>query len=471
MIDFLKRLYKKRSESDDPVLQQTWQIAGAARDNEKLKPLRDMLVSGFGVTEEYCDTRYAAFTLVFQAEPSDTWLDTSLLIQFGMSEEMVATATSDFEIAMMVKVFEDLVRPRAVNPYEAELDEAYQSRNKEPKLRKLPLEIGGIGVELGKDIFLPDGSYRRLFRWQDGHASVIEIDRDRFVGAILEEGWESFATPNWLKVVHDHEAGLLSQQFPLELGEGDQMELAGAYFTCSKTAINQGQETEEWMSLVASGLSLFKVRISASGTNTILLDQWLRELVAALNQLESESLGGSMHEEAQSDPTMRMMLKLGIKPNQESFLTLAYPDDEVTGEILANLPDFFFDLPKTDPNEDSLMIDEDSGEPIECPICGKMDECDHYLGIIDRSFLDVHGPLDEIFNQLVEVKREKEPDWDEDMDEFHSSLIDFLSNELNLEYEIGISPGGPGMTSSLICFYSNNVDKSLKEILGKFLRS
>lgn len=115
------------------------------------------------------------------------------------------------------------------------------------------------------------------------------------------------------------------------------------------------------------------------------------------------------------------------------------------------------------------MIDEDTGEPIECPICGKMDECDHYLGIIDRSFLDVHGPLDEIYNQLLEAKREKEPDWDEDMDEFQSALIEFLSNELSLEYEIGISPSGPGMTSALICFYSDNVDKSLKEILGKFV--
>jgi hypothetical protein len=115
------------------------------------------------------------------------------------------------------------------------------------------------------------------------------------------------------------------------------------------------------------------------------------------------------------------------------------------------------------------MIDEDTGEPIGCSICGKLDECDHYLGIIDRSFLDVHGPLDEIYNQLLEAKREKEPDWGEDMDEFQSSLIEFLSNELNLEYETGISPGGPGMTSALICFYSDNVDKSLKETLGKFV--
>ena len=53
-----------------------------------------------------------------------------------------------------------------------------------------------------------------------------------------------------------------------------------------------------------------------------------------------------LSQEMQNDPTMRMMLKLGIKPNQESYLNLGYTDQEVTGELLANLPDFFQDLPK-----------------------------------------------------------------------------------------------------------------------------
>ena len=53
-----------------------------------------------------------------------------------------------------------------------------------------------------------------------------------------------------------------------------------------------------------------------------------------------------LSQEMQNDPTIRMMLKLGIKPNQESFLNLGYTDQEVTGELLANLPDFFHDLPK-----------------------------------------------------------------------------------------------------------------------------
>jgi hypothetical protein len=43
---------------------------------------------------------------------------------------------------------------------------------------------------------------------------------------------------------------------------------------------------------------------------------------------------------------MRALIKLNIKPTQEAFLTMAYPDEEVTGEILANLPDFFHKLPK-----------------------------------------------------------------------------------------------------------------------------
>ena len=46
------------------------------------------------------------------------------------------------------------------------------------------------------------------------------------------------------------------------------------------------------------------------------------------------------------DPTMQTLIELDIKPTQEAFLTMAYPDEEVTGEILANLPDFFHKLPK-----------------------------------------------------------------------------------------------------------------------------
>ena len=51
-------------------------------------------------------------------------------------------------------------------------------------------------------------------------------------------------------------------------------------------------------------------------------------------------------EKTHFDPTMRALIKLNIKPTQEAFLTMAYPDEEVTGEILANLPDFFHKLPK-----------------------------------------------------------------------------------------------------------------------------
>ena len=51
-------------------------------------------------------------------------------------------------------------------------------------------------------------------------------------------------------------------------------------------------------------------------------------------------------EKTHPDPTMQALLELGYKPTQELFLTMAYPDEEVTGEILANLPDFFHKLPK-----------------------------------------------------------------------------------------------------------------------------
>ena len=66
-------------------------------------------------------------------------------------------------------------------------------------------------------------------------------------------------------------------------------------------------------------------------------------------QEKSKKTSKKTHElclEMQNDPTIQALTKLGHKPTQEAFLTMAYPDEEVTGELLANLPDFFHDLPK-----------------------------------------------------------------------------------------------------------------------------
>ena len=45
------------------------------------------------------------------------------------------------------------------------------------------------------------------------------------------------------------------------------------------------------------------------------------------------------------DPIMQQLQKLGIRPTQEDYLALAYPEQELDAELEANLPDHFFDLP------------------------------------------------------------------------------------------------------------------------------
>ena len=47
-----------------------------------------------------------------------------------------------------------------------------------------------------------------------------------------------------------------------------------------------------------------------------------------------------------NDPILQQLNKLGLSPTQETYLALAYPEQEMDGELEANLPDHFFDLPK-----------------------------------------------------------------------------------------------------------------------------
>lgn len=37
------------------------------------------------------------------------------------------------------------------------------------------------------------------------------------------------------------------------------------------------------------------------------------------------------------------------------------------------------------------MLDEDTGEPIDCPYCGSEDECPHLLAVLDRTSLECSG--------------------------------------------------------------------------------
>ena len=113
------------------------------------------------------------------------------------------------------------------------------------------------------------------------------------------------------------------------------------------------------------------------------------------------------------------------------------------------------------------MIDEDSGEPVPCPICGALDVCEHWVGTVDGTFDDIFGPLDEAFGKIVAAK-DTQADWDGDYTALLRSVQNFLECHPNVEYEIGISPGGPGMTSAIRKYYSDQVTNVVNQVAKEF---
>ena len=114
------------------------------------------------------------------------------------------------------------------------------------------------------------------------------------------------------------------------------------------------------------------------------------------------------------------------------------------------------------------MIDEETGKPVPCPICGDTDGCSHWIGTIDGTFGEVYGRLDDAYQKVLEKKNKEEVGWDGDFDALLRSITDFLEDELYVEWEYGIDPGGPGMSSALRAYYSENVDRVIEQVTQKF---
>ena len=114
------------------------------------------------------------------------------------------------------------------------------------------------------------------------------------------------------------------------------------------------------------------------------------------------------------------------------------------------------------------MIDEETGEPVPCPICGDADSCGHWVGTVDGTFGEVYGSLDSAYQKVIGKKNEEEAGWDGDFDVLLRSITDFLEDELQVEWEYGIDPGGPGGTSALRAYYSENVDRVIEQVAQRF---
>ena len=152
------------------------------------------------------------------------------------------------------------------------------------------------------------------------------------------------------------------------------------------------------------------------------------------------------------------------------------------------------------------VVDEDSGEPVLCPYCGKEGECPHLLAIIDHSFGEVRAGeafrrggamldavergferrlgslgdpparwrdplLDELWDSAVEARRTAQggdPVYI-DLQIFYYCLAELLEMAGGLRYPgTIIEDGGPGFTSSLTILHARDPARVFDQALGDF---
>lgn len=46
------------------------------------------------------------------------------------------------------------------------------------------------------------------------------------------------------------------------------------------------------------------------------------------------------------------------------------------------------------------MIYEETGEPVECPVCSSQEACSHLLGVVDSSFHSVSSNLGTVYETI-----------------------------------------------------------------------
>jgi hypothetical protein len=114
-----------------------------------------------------------------------------------------------------------------------------------------------------------------------------------------------------------------------------------------------------------------------------------------------------------------------------------------------------------------MILDEDTGSEIECPIC-YADEywrCGHLVASFDRTFGEFSGgALSRCLAEFLAVG-----DAFEDSDSYHLALIELFQDKgAYLMPGSIIAPGGPGMTSSIKILFAENplmvVDEALIEL-------
>jgi hypothetical protein len=119
MLDFLKKLYEKRSKVSDLLTSELWGIAAKSRDDPGLAGYRGYLCETYNVTEEHVDTLFAVYC---RQIPYDrrmaSWTEDieSYAIELGISQNIINTNKYLYPRAMMLRVHIRLLSDSAFDP-------------------------------------------------------------------------------------------------------------------------------------------------------------------------------------------------------------------------------------------------------------------------------------------------------------------------------------------------------------------
>jgi hypothetical protein len=119
MIDFLKRLYKKRSNVPDPLAREIWSIAASSRDDVSLQQYRKWLCEEYNFSERDIDSYFAVYC---HQIPNDngkvSWNEDikSYSLNLGIPLSIFEKTNNDYTLAMMFRAHVRLLSKSQFDP-------------------------------------------------------------------------------------------------------------------------------------------------------------------------------------------------------------------------------------------------------------------------------------------------------------------------------------------------------------------
>jgi hypothetical protein len=188
--DFLKRLYKRRQQTDDPVLRRGYQIAEKARTDLEISAVRRVFGEELSIEGQAFDVMFASYWLSLEMTGNgrDWNLELEpLMKEVGITENALMAARTHFTTAVINRMFLRVAMDRLAKTHRQDLGRADASQVKERGDR-------GHGA--------PDDA---------GRAKLLET-AEGAITAMIEEGFRKNRGPEVI-------ARLLAAQ--KELGESD----------------------------------------------------------------------------------------------------------------------------------------------------------------------------------------------------------------------------------------------------------